>query len=78
MQDEFGAAGDLDIRRASLKAPGQSMSVSSMGIERSHMATRCGGRALAVIHCNQPQYEAPKVPMRPLHHGCAASHSTVS
>ena len=66
------------MRRPGRKAPGQSTSVSSRGMVQAHMAARCGGRRRASCHCIQASYEAPRVPTRPSHQGCAASHSTES
>ena len=42
------------------------------------MQARCGGCVAAVNHCTHARYDSPIIPTLPVHHGCAAIHSTVS
>ena len=42
------------------------------------IARRCGGRVAATWIEVKPPYDSPHIPTAPLHHGCAASHSTAS
>src|SRR5437868_2703324 len=41
-------------------------------------ALRCGGFCTPTCHCTTPPYDMPHMPTFPSHHGCCASHSTIS
>ncbi len=49
-----------------------------VGTTSGQIAVRCGGRSSAARTCVIAPYELPTVPTRPLLHGWAAIHSTVS
>ncbi len=44
----------------------------------AQIASSIGGRSIAVCSAEKPPHEMPHIPIRPVHHGCSASHSSTA